>query len=83
MKKVEKPGKPGYEVVVMRVIRDNYGNELKREVLSRDKYAPDNTIVRVGPEPSPVQAEKRPAFKTPPVITPKVPEKMPKTTNRQ
>ncbi|WP_371376734.1 VanW family protein [Sporomusa aerivorans] len=82
-KKVEKPGKPGYEVVVMRVIRDNYGNELKREVLSRDKYAPDNTIVRVGPEPSPVQAEKQPAFKTPPVITPKVPEKMPKTTNRQ
>lgn len=58
-KKVEKPGKPGYDVVVMRVIRDNAGNELKREVLSRDKYAPDSTIVRTGPESNPVQAEKK------------------------
>lgn len=56
--KVEKPGKPGYEVTVIRIIRDNAGNELKREVLSRDRYAPDNTIIRFGAEPKPVQAEK-------------------------
>lgn len=55
--KVEKAGKPGYEVTVVRVIRDNAGRELKREVLSRDKYSPDNTVIRVGPTPKPVKAE--------------------------
>lgn len=55
--KIEKRGKPGYEVTVTRIIRDNAGKELKREILSRDKYAPDNTIVRFGPELKPVQSE--------------------------
>ncbi|MGL5512692.1 MAG: VanW family protein [Sporomusa sp.] len=55
--KVEKEGKPGYEVTVVRVIRDKAGRELKREVLSRDKYSPDNTVIRVGPTLKPVKAE--------------------------
>ncbi|QDR78785.1 VanW family protein [Sporomusa termitida] len=57
--KVEKPGKPGYSVTVIRIIRDNNGTELKREVLSRDKYAPDNTVIKTGPAPKPVQAETK------------------------
>ncbi|XEQ91594.1 hypothetical protein SCACP_03960 [Sporomusa carbonis] len=54
--RVEKPGKPGYEVTVIRIIRDNNGKELKREVLSRDRYAPDNTVIKMGPDPKPVQS---------------------------
>ncbi len=79
-KKIEKPGKPGYDVVVMRIIRDNSGRELKREVLSRDKYAPDNTVVRTGPEPSPVQSETRPTAEKP-ILPSGVPAKVPKTAN--
>ncbi|HWR44564.1 VanW family protein [Sporomusa sp.] len=55
--KVEKPGKPGYEVTVIRIIRDNNGRELKREILSRDKYAPDDTLIKTGPAPKPVKAK--------------------------
>lgn len=58
--KVEKEGKPGYEVTVVRVIRDNTGKELKREILSRDRYAPDNTVIKTGPAPKPVQSEDKP-----------------------
>lgn len=54
--KVEKTGKPGYEVTVLRVIRNNLGQELSCEVVSHDKYAPDNTIIRVGPQPKAVQS---------------------------
>ena len=57
--KVEKPGKPGYSVTVIRIIRDNNGKELRREILSRDKYAPDNTVIKTGPAPKPVQAETK------------------------
>jgi vancomycin resistance protein VanW len=55
--KVEKQGKPGYEVTVIRIIRDNSGKELKREILSRDRYAPDNTVIKTGPSSKPVQSE--------------------------
>lgn len=55
--KVEKPGKPGYEVTVMRIIRDNAGKELKREIISQDKYAPDDTLIKFGSETKPVQSE--------------------------
>ena len=47
--KVEKPGTPGYEVTVVRVIRDAAGREVQRELVSRDTYLPDNTLVRFGP----------------------------------
>ncbi len=56
--KVEKPGKPGYEVTVVRIIRNNIGEELKREVVSHDKYAPDNTVIRFGSESKTVQSQK-------------------------
>ena len=55
--KVEKQGKPGYEVTVVRIIRNNAGKELQREIVSHDKYAPDNTLIRFGPEPKAVQSE--------------------------
>jgi vancomycin resistance protein YoaR len=55
--KVEKQGKPGYEVTVVRIIRDNAGKELQREIVSHDKYAPDNTLIRFGPEPKAVQSQ--------------------------
>lgn len=58
--KIEKPGKPGYAVTVVRIVRDNRGRELKREVVSRDKYAPDNTLIKFGPEPKPVQSSLQP-----------------------
>ncbi|HWR09847.1 VanW family protein [Sporomusa sp.] len=69
--KVEKPGKPGYSVTVIRIIRDNNGTELKREILSRDKYAPDNTLIKTGPAPKPVQSEvkRKEAAGNPPEAT--------------
>ncbi|SMD14180.1 VanW family protein [Sporomusa malonica] len=72
--KVEKEGKPGYEVTVVRIIRDNTGKELKREILSRDRYAPDNTVIKMGPAPKPVQSE---------VKSPKAEEKLPGATGMQ
>lgn len=45
--KVDKQGKPGYEVTTIRVVRQG-GQEIRREVLSKDRYLPDNTIIKVG-----------------------------------
>jgi len=45
--KVDKQGKPGYEITTVRVVRLG-GKEVKREVLAKDRYLPDNTIVKVG-----------------------------------
>lgn len=45
--KVDKQGKPGYEVTTLRVIRLN-GQEIRREILSTDRYLPENTIVKFG-----------------------------------
>jgi vancomycin resistance protein YoaR len=45
--KVDKQGKPGYEVTTLRVVRAG-GRELKREVLAKDRYQPENTVVKVG-----------------------------------
>jgi vancomycin resistance protein YoaR len=45
--KVDKQGKPGYEVTTVRVVRSQ-DRELKREVLSKDQYLPDNTVVKFG-----------------------------------
>lgn len=53
--KVEKQGKPGYEITTIRVVRSN-GQEIKRETLSRDKYLPDNTIIKVGSKMPPFAA---------------------------
>lgn len=45
--KVDKQGKPGYEITTLRVVRQS-GREVSREVLSKDRYLPDNTIIKVG-----------------------------------
>ena len=45
--KVDRQGKPGYEVTTIRIVSLG-GKEMKREVLAKDKYLPDNTIVKVG-----------------------------------
>lgn len=55
--KVERQGKPGYEVTVVRITRNSAGKELQREIVSHDKYAPDNTLIRIGPEPKAVQSK--------------------------
>lgn len=71
--RVENPGKVGYEVTVIRIIRDNTGKEIQREILSRDKYAPDNTVIRIGPEPKAVQSQKPPDSSGGESKSPKVP----------
>ena len=45
--KVIQKGKPGNAVTTVRVVRSG-GQEVKREVLSTDRYLPDNTIIKVG-----------------------------------
>lgn len=45
--KVDKQGKPGYEVTTIRVVRAK-GREVRREILSKDQYLPDHTIVKFG-----------------------------------
>lgn len=55
--KVDKQGKPGYEVTTLRVVSAN-GRELRREVLAQDRYQPENTIVKVGTRLPPFAQEK-------------------------
>lgn len=44
---IEKNGNPGYELYVWRIIfRD--GQEIERHIISKDRYMPDKTIIRVG-----------------------------------
>jgi len=57
--KVDKQGKPGYEITTVRVVRVA-GRETKREILSKDRYMPDNTIVKVGTRLPPFAQEKTP-----------------------
>lgn len=45
--KVDKQGKPGYEITTIRVVRLE-GREIKREVLAKDRYQPEDTIIKVG-----------------------------------
>ncbi len=45
--RVDKQGKPGYEVTTLRVVSAG-GREIRRETLARDRYLPENTIVKVG-----------------------------------
>jgi len=45
--KVDRQGKPGYEVTTIRVVRIQ-GKEVKREVLAKDRYLPEDTVVKVG-----------------------------------
>lgn len=45
--KLEKDGRPGYEVTTVRVVR-YHGREIRREVLSKDTYQADDAVVRVG-----------------------------------
>lgn len=45
--KIEKQGKPGYVITTLRIVR--LGKvETKREVLSKDSYLPDDTVMKVG-----------------------------------
>jgi vancomycin resistance protein YoaR len=55
--KVDKQGKPGYEVTTLRVVRAG-GRELKREVLAKDRYQPENTVVKVGTRLPPFAQEQ-------------------------
>lgn len=61
--KVEKPGIPGYEATALRIWSIN-GKEVRREFLSKDKYLPTNTIVRVGTKPRPAPLDLPPAATT-------------------
>jgi len=45
--KVDRQGKPGYEVTTVRVVRAG-SREIRREVVARDRYLPENTVVKVG-----------------------------------
>jgi vancomycin resistance protein YoaR len=45
--KLDRQGKPGYEITTVRIVRLQ-GREIKREILSKDRYLPDDTIVKVG-----------------------------------
>lgn len=56
---VDRQGKPGYEITTVRVVRAG-GRETKREVLSKDRYLPENTIVKVGTKLPPFVQEKTP-----------------------
>ncbi|MBC8016599.1 MAG: VanW family protein [Sporomusaceae bacterium] len=54
--KIEKQGKPGPAVITVRIVRSQ-GREIKREVLSKDRYLPDDTIIRVGTQMPPFMRE--------------------------
>ena len=45
--KIDKQGKPGYAVTTIRVVKSGE-QEIRREILSKDRYLPDNTIIKVG-----------------------------------
>lgn len=55
--KVDKQGKPGYEVTTIRLVRAG-GREVKREVLAKDRYLPENTVVKVGTRLPPFAQDK-------------------------
>lgn len=56
--KIENKGAPGYELKVYRLISRD-GRVIKREFLSKDRYMPDNTVVKVGVKPAPVSLIKK------------------------
>jgi vancomycin resistance protein YoaR len=60
-----KPGHPGLHVTVYRVVREN-GQEVRREVVSRDHYHPFPTMIHVGPPRAPRPAPRRIRPATPP-----------------
>lgn len=45
--KIDEQGNAGYAVTTVRVVRSG-GKQVKREVLSKDRYLPDNQIIKVG-----------------------------------
>jgi vancomycin resistance protein YoaR len=61
--KEEQPGLPGYEATALRVWLLN-GKEVRREVLSKDKYLPTNSVIRVGTKPQPAPVNLPPAATT-------------------
>lgn len=55
--KLERQGKPGYEVKAVRVVNAD-GREISRELLSKDRYLPEDTIVKVGARVPPFAGDK-------------------------
>lgn len=60
--KVDTRGKPGYEITTIRVVTVG-GREVKREILAKDRYLPENTVVKVGTKTPPVEKTDRPPAK--------------------
>lgn len=56
--KLEREGQPGYEVTTVRVVRRE-GREIRREVLGKDMYQADDTVLRVGVGSLPTGAAPR------------------------
>jgi vancomycin resistance protein YoaR len=56
---VEKEGRDGYRVTVTRIVRRE-GQELERQVLHRDVYAPRTEVVRIGTGTGPAEGSDKP-----------------------
>lgn len=54
--KVDTQGKPGYEVTTVRVVKSG-NTEIKREVLSKDRYLAEDMIVKIGTKMPPFAQE--------------------------
>ncbi|MCX7599688.1 MAG: VanW family protein [Armatimonadetes bacterium] len=76
-KVVERKGYSGARAVLIRVIKRD-GQEMKREVLHTDYYAPQAKVVRVGPAPSQKGLPTQPSVKAPldeePGVAPPAPD---------
>lgn len=61
--KEEQQGLPGYEATALRIWLVQ-GKEVRREILSKDRYLPTNAVIRVGTKPVPAAVELPPAATT-------------------
>lgn len=61
--KEEQQGLPGYEATALRIWM-LHGKEVRREVLSRDKYLPTKAVIRIGTKPAPAAVDLPPAATT-------------------
>ena len=58
--KVDRQGKPGYEITTVRLVRLG-GKEIKHEIVAKDRYLPESTIIKVGARMPPFVQEKTPS----------------------
>lgn len=56
---IENQGKPGYEIRLTRIVKLD-GKVVKQEVLSRDRYSAENTIIKIGTKVPPVSQKEMP-----------------------